>query len=144
MRKLSTLALVFFAFNATAQCWDKIACGYNSLSINLSGNLFYCGDSNQSTAINIFTQKNNDNDWNDVFSGNQFCYAKKNNGSIWSWGFNGSGQLGNGTNGNITTSVPAQVGTDTNWYVLSTGAAHILGLKNDNSLWSWGNNVYGQ
>jgi alpha-tubulin suppressor-like RCC1 family protein len=63
-------------------------------------------------------------------------------GTIWAWGSNESGQLGDGT----TTDrwEPVQVGTGSNWVAIAAGAQHSLALKSDGTLWSWGNNVSGQ
>ena len=66
----------------------------------------------------------------------------KNFGSLWSWGFNTSGQLGLG---NITNrSSPNQVGALTTWLTLACGVYHTLATKTDGTLWSWGFNSSGQ
>ncbi len=57
-------------------------------------------------------------------------------GTLWSWGDNTYGQLGDGTTNPRNT--PVQVGTDTKWVSVSAGEAHVLGLKSDGTLWSWG------
>jgi len=62
-------------------------------------------------------------------------------GSIWAWGFNWHGQLGDGTNENRAT--PVQIGTDTNWISVCVGWSHTVALKADGSLWAWGNNEFG-
>ena len=51
-------------------------------------------------------------------------------------------QLGYYSNNNQTT--PKQVGTDTNWNTISLGIYHAGAIKNDNSLWTWGSNYYGE
>jgi len=146
MRKLSTLALVFFVFNATAQCWDKIACGaYEGLSINYTGQLYYWGGGNPTITPKIPTLINSDTDWVAVYGGTQYRIAKKSNGTLWAWGFNGSGQLGLGTTSATgDTIIPEQIGTSTDWNTVSAGGAQTIALKNDGTLWSWGSNQYGQ
>ena len=62
------------------------------------------------------------------------------NGSLWAWGFNGSGQLGDGTYGNRNRPKPIL----TNVAAVAAGFNHSLSLKNDGTLWAWGDNAYGQ
>ncbi len=68
--------------------------------------------------------------------------ALKTNGTLWGWGGNAGGLLGES---NISSRpYPTQIGTDSNWEKLSTGAAHALALKTDGTLWAWGVGVNGQ
>ena len=62
-------------------------------------------------------------------------------GTLWTWGLNKHGQLGDGTNSCKNT--PTQVGTDTDWNMISAGWAHMTALKNDGTLWAWGENSNG-
>lgn len=66
-------------------------------------------------------------------------------GTLWSWGDNTYGQLGDGT----TTShlTPAQIGTFSDWVYVAAGQRHSIGLRSSNgvtTLWAWGDNTYGQ
>ncbi len=71
--------------------------------------------------------------------------AIKSNGTLWSWGFNTYGELGNGTNGGYThTNVPGQVGTETSWQSVAAGNDFTVALQEDGSLWAWGANHRGQ
>jgi alpha-tubulin suppressor-like RCC1 family protein len=147
MKIVKIILFTLLMQNSISQtCWQKIACGNgSSLGIKSDGSLFYSGGSNQTTSPNIFTQLGNDMDWNDIFGGSGgFSFAKKNNGTLWAWGFNNSGQLGNGTTSTAESYIPIQAGIDTDWKTISTGTIHVIGLKLNNSLWSWGNNQYGQ
>lgn len=68
--------------------------------------------------------------------------AIKTNGTLWGWGGNAGGLLGES---NISSRpYPTQIGTDSNWETLVTGAAHALALKTDGTLWAWGVGVNGQ
>ena len=57
-------------------------------------------------------------------------------GTLWAWGYNISGQVGDGTQTNRNS--PVQVGTATNWAAVACGGAHTVALKNDGTLWAWG------
>ncbi|MCL2504184.1 MAG: cell wall-binding repeat-containing protein, partial [Coriobacteriia bacterium] len=71
----------------------------------------------------------------------------KDDGSLWAWGRNGEGQLGDGTGGDETDAndknAPVQVGTD-RWRVVSAGNWHSLGIKEDGTLWAWGHSGWGR
>lgn len=59
-------------------------------------------------------------------------------GSLWSWGSNTQGQLGTGT---TTDRVePGRVGTQVDWTRVEGGANFTVALKQDGSLWAWGQN----
>ncbi len=77
-----------------------------------------------------------------VKCGAEFSLILAENGSLWSCGNNGNGQLGLG---NTTTfSTPQIIGLDTGWEKIATGGFHSLAIKNDGTLWSWGLNGSGQ
>jgi alpha-tubulin suppressor-like RCC1 family protein len=71
-----------------------------------------------------------------------FSLAIKTDGTLWSWGYNGYGQLGIG---NLTNySSPKQVGALTTWSSVTAGYNQTLAIKTDGTLWGWGSNAYGQ
>ncbi len=72
-----------------------------------------------------------------VSAGNTSSCAVKVDGTLWCWGANDVGQLGNGSAAASTTPV-ALLGN--NWARVSVGLSHACGLKRDGSLWCWGNN----
>lgn len=80
--------------------------------------------------------------WKITSAGVNHTLAIKTNGTLWTWGFNGSGQLGDGSGNN--KAEPIQIGTDTDWITISAGGNHSLAIKADGSLWAWGDNLFGQ
>ena len=81
------------------------------------------------------------NDWKEVSTGWEHTIAIKKDGTIWAWGSNGYGQLGDATTTQHT--IPVQIKTE-KWKVISAGYYHTAAIKNDGSLWTWGDNGYGQ
>ncbi|NBP56371.1 hypothetical protein EBU71_07535, partial [bacterium] len=68
--------------------------------------------------------------------------AIKSNGTLWGWGYNAYGLLGDNTTS--SRNVPTQIGSDTNWDKIALGDRHTLGIKTDGTLWGWGYNDSGQ
>jgi alpha-tubulin suppressor-like RCC1 family protein len=93
---------------------------------------------NRSSPVQVGT----DTDWSSVFSG-RVSFAIKSNGSLWSWGNNDYGQLGTDSPTILIRSSPVQVGTLMNWKKVSAGDAHVIALKTDGTIWSWGRNDQG-
>lgn len=82
-------------------------------------------------------------DWSTLSSGNYHPIAIKINGTLWSWGLNGYGQLGDRTV--ICRSSPVQeITSSTDWCLSSGGTDHSLGIKTAGTLWGWGRNSCGQ
>ncbi|MCL2083368.1 MAG: InlB B-repeat-containing protein, partial [Oscillospiraceae bacterium] len=77
-----------------------------------------------------------------VAAGWDHTVTLKTDGSLWAWGNNASGQLGDGTT--AQGAAPVQIGTASDWETMSTGNNYTVAIKADGSLWSWGNNTNGQ
>lgn len=77
-----------------------------------------------------------------VAAGVGHSLALRNDGTVWSWGLNNEGQLGNGTSTN--SNVPQQIITLNHIISIATGWHHSLALKDDGTLWAWGWNQNGQ
>ncbi len=69
-----------------------------------------------------------------VTAGMNHSLAIKADGSLWAWGWNSDGQLGDGTRTDCWTPVQVLTGVT----AVSSGWGHSLALKTDNSLWAWG------
>ncbi|MBM4165303.1 MAG: RCC1 repeat-containing protein, partial [Lentisphaerae bacterium] len=73
--------------------------------------------------------------------------ALKTDGTVWAWGDNWAGQLGDGT---MTTRLnPAKVimqdgAALSNVTAVAAGSIHTLALKDDGTVWAWGYNAWGQ
>ncbi len=89
----------------------------------------------------VFKPMNSDTDWSKIVL-SVHSLAIKTNGTLWTWGHNNYGQIGNGNTVNQLS--PYQVGTDTDWVEVGNGVASSYAIKANGTLWSWGRNEYGQ
>jgi len=108
--------------------------GYGSqgaLGINLNGaTVIIC------TPVTTFTGGAN---WKQVDCGSTHTAAIKTDGTLWTWGYGGAGQLGDDTG--LDRSTPVQVfGSATNWRQVAANASHTAAIKTDGTLWTWGFN----
>jgi trimeric autotransporter adhesin len=82
-------------------------------------------------------------DWKQASSGTQYSAGIKTDGTLWMWGKNNQGQLGD--NSTTPKSSPVQtVAGGTNWREIACGPIHVAAIKNDGTLWLWGDNTWGQ
>ena len=72
--------------------------------------------------------------------GNGNGAAIKTDGTLWTWGYNGFGQLGNNalTAGSGQSSPVQTISSATNWKSISIGTNFMSAIKTDGTLWSWG------
>lgn len=101
------------------------------------------GDGTTMTKRIVPVQIGSDSDWAKVSAGTGHTVAVKRDGTLWGWGANADGQLGDGTT--VGKTVPIQIGSDTNWARVYAGVKHTMAIKTDGTLWGWGDNsVYCQ
>jgi len=80
-------------------------------------------------------------DDNIIAAGFYHTLALKDDGTVWAWGGNEFGQLGDETT--IDKYVPVQVHSLNNVRSVSCGTYHSLALKHDGTVWEWGSYGYG-
>jgi RHS repeat-associated protein len=69
-------------------------------------------------------------------------YSLDSSGSLWGWGSNYFGELGNGSTTDV--AVPLNASGFNSIQAISTGLAHVLALRQDGTVWAWGDDEYGQ
>jgi alpha-tubulin suppressor-like RCC1 family protein len=77
-----------------------------------------------------------------VAAGGNHSLALKADGTVWAWGDNSFGELGDGTR--TVRSIPIQVAGVNHVVAISAGYLHSAALRADGTVWTWGNNLHGQ
>lgn len=140
--------------------WTQIGAGGNqTIGLKADGKLYswgsniqgQLGDSSSVSSNAPVTVSGNSTLWKQVAVGDQFVVAVRTDGTLWAWGYNANGQLGDGSQTN--SAAPKQVGTLKTWTAVAAGKAHVLALQTSassgatagtTSLWAWGANYAGQ
>jgi alpha-tubulin suppressor-like RCC1 family protein len=104
---------------------------------NLYGAL---GVNSSSGAFPTLTQVGTATNWKEATGGGGFeSFGIRTNGTLWGWGINDYGQLGDGTF--INRLAPVQIGTASTWKtVVVSGTSTVLALRTNGTLWGWGLN----
>jgi alpha-tubulin suppressor-like RCC1 family protein len=138
--------------------WRQVDCGNNSLNYNFimaiktDGTLWgigystngQLGDGTTTTTSSPVSVKGagNANTWLQVACGTEHTIALQTNGTLWTWGTNGFGQLGDNTTSNRSLPV-SPLGTSSNTFVqVAAGQYNSAAIQNNGNLWMWGDNTY--
>lgn len=128
--------------------WVNIEAGYSaSYAIKGNGTLWGWGSNtfgqvgNASSGDEIFPVQIGTETWQHIESTNH-CLAIRSDGTLWSWGRNVAGEVWNVTPGTNQSS-PIQVGTSNNWVQAVTGFYHSVAMKDNGTLYTWGDNEFG-
>jgi alpha-tubulin suppressor-like RCC1 family protein len=136
------------------QWWAQAAAGYNfSLALCSDGSLYtwgsnrdgQLGDGTTTTRlVPVRVAPPTGQTWTQVAGGFWSAAALCSDGSLYTWGNNYGGQLGNGTI--ISQPAPIRVAPPTGqrWLQVSVGYQHMLAICSDGSLYAWGDNYNGQ
>lgn len=124
-------------FAATGSLW--------AWGLNTSGQL---GDNSATSKSSPVQTVSSGTNWNQVAAGTYHIASIKTDGTLWLWGNNGAGELGDNTRTNKSSPVQTVAG-GTNWKQVAIGgsvdsAAFTGGIKTDGTLWLWGYNFDGQ
>ncbi|MHB1421144.1 MAG: RCC1 domain-containing protein, partial [Bacillota bacterium] len=124
------------AFKSDGSAWAWGNNGYGQLGDNTSANksipVQVKGAGGTGTLANVVS----------AAAGYYHSLALKTDGTVWAWGLNGYGQLGDNTTTNRLA--PVQVSGLTNVVAVAAGNSHSLALKSDGTVWAWGLNSSGQ
>lgn len=76
--------------------------------------------------------------WAKVSAGERHSAGIKADGTLWAWGFNYQGQLGQGSSWWDATNGVYQVGTDNDWSDVEAGSNATVAIRSDGTLWTCG------
>jgi alpha-tubulin suppressor-like RCC1 family protein len=79
-----------------------------------------------------------------ITAGNQYVAVLGTDGSVWAWGADTSGQLGNAPASNPVTRPVNTIGAGSGITQISAGELHTLALKSDGTVLAWGDNSQGE
>ena len=131
---------------AGGENWNQVACGTeHTAAVKTDGTLWLWGNNtqrqlgdntttNRPTPVTTFAGGTN---WKQVACGFRHTAAIKTDGTLWTWGQNGNGQLGENTTTSKNTPVTTFSGGN-NWKQVDCGDFHTAAIKTDGTLWLWG------
>ena len=131
--------------------WISASAGTHSLGVRANGTLWawgvnssgQLGDDSTTSRFSPASVVGGFTDWIQASAGSGHNLGLRANGTIWTWGSNSNGRLGDDTTINRSSPVSV-VGGFTDWIQASAGSSHSLGLRANGSLWAWGWNYIGR
>ena len=128
------------ALNSDGTIWGWGSNNYGQLGASISG---CTGNPILLTPVQVSGVSDVLNNRAAIAAGERHSLAVKSDGTVWAWGSNEFGQLGNnGVSG--CSSQPVQVSNVSNIISSSAGGLFSLVRKSDGTIWAWGKNEYGQ
>ena len=137
---------------SNAETWKSVSCGgLHTAAIKDDGTLWSWGSNyngqlgtNNTTDVSSPVQTvAGGSNWKSVTCGYAFTAGIKDDGTLWMWGLNSDGQLGDNTV--VKKSSPVQtVAGGNNWFQVACGYSYTAALKTDGTLYLWGSNYDGQ
>ena len=120
------------------------ACGYNTQRQLGTNHVF-------NEVLDIPVKVKGLSDVKAISAGGVFTLALKTDGTVWAWGDNEHGELGNSTIDESSKmksldlkNEPVEVSMLQNVVEISAGNTHAMAVTNDGGIWAWGGNDEGQ
>lgn len=135
--------------------WSSVSTGRShTCGIRNDGSL-WCWGSNQGGALGVGRTRptidttspvalDSSNSWVSVSTGLYQTCGIRENKTLWCWGRGDYGQLGIGDQHSRNNRHPKQVGSSTDWQEVSGDWRVACGIREDKTIWCWGDNSYGQ
>jgi len=134
-----------------AKDWSAISAGLNfTLALKSDGTLWGWGTTKYGQIGEALynerriphQEDSNQTDWAQISAGGFHSAMLKTDGTLWSFGKNDRGQLGDGNTTDSRSAV--QESSNATWTQVSAGYKHTCAIQTDSTLWCWGANDYGQ
>jgi alpha-tubulin suppressor-like RCC1 family protein len=125
----------------TLSDWLAASCGIShTMAVKIDGTLWAWGNNTNrqfgdgsSTSTSSPVQVGTLSNWTvNISTGGNSTAAIQNNGTLWAWGSNSEGQLGNQTT--TTLSNTTQIGSATDWSKIVMGQSHAMALKTNGKI----------
>ena len=132
--------------------WETVSAGFrHTCATRADGTLWCWGDNTYGQVGDGTTTLRNSpvqvesgvTNWATVGAGGRNTCATRTDGTLWCWGDNTYGQVGDGTTTRRTSPVPV-AGDATNWARVSSGGLFTCATRTDGTAWCWGSNDVGQ
>ena len=135
--------------------WVQMACGYNHMMAIRSNGLLYTwgagtygalgsnSTANRSSPQTVAGASSGGTNWVYCSAGTNISAGIKSDGTLWTWGSNLFGAIGDGT-ASSRSSPGTTAGGGTNWKKIATTRDSFTAIKTDGTLWTWGSNSTGQ
>ena len=128
--------------------WSQVAAGFQHIvALKSDGSLWAWGANRNGEAgqLNITnfhdtpTRIGTESNWIRIAASDSHNVALKQDGSLWAWGWNAFGQLGDGTTN--SRYFPTRIGNDNDWRAIAAGGEGSFALKTNGTVWGWGARV---
>jgi alpha-tubulin suppressor-like RCC1 family protein len=128
----------------------KLSVGYvHSCAILTNGALYCWGDNSENQAgqlddhmnLSVPTRVEMASDWTAVSGGQGHTCGIRKPGTMWCWGRNSDGEIGQGIGAPGRFAAPTRVGTFDDWDSVDLGQANVCGVRRDGTLWCWGDDT---
>ena len=116
--------------NGTAWAWGNNSCGK-------------LGDGTTTIRSSPVSVIGGFTDWCQVDAGMCQSLGLRTNGTVWSWGYGGTGVLGDGSTAAKSSPVSV-IGGFTDWCQVSAGCIHSMAVRTNGTAWAWGAGSYGK
>ena len=135
----------------TVSTWATVSAGQShTLAVRRDGSLWAWGrnDSGQlgvggTVSHSLVPMRvGADNDWASATAGSTHTLAIRTMGTLWAWGANTNGRLGDGTT--TARNIPVLIQLGTTWAAVSAGTNHSMAIQENGTFWAWGHNQFGQ
>ncbi|MFJ3395262.1 RCC1 domain-containing protein [Leifsonia aquatica] len=134
--------------------FTQIAAGaYHSLAVGSDGNTYAWGynglgelgnGTTTDSEVPVMVQAPAGVTFTQIAAGFYHSLAVGSDGNTYAWGYNRTGQLGNGTTTNSEVPVMVQAPAGVTFTQIAVGFYHSMAVGSDGNTYAWGNNTSGQ